>query len=182
MEIFLAEVDHLLAKEVAAPAGPAAVQVKASAGFSVNDRESPWVTLLTGTWRARPSQIRRDLGAFHGCLSVVVVVRLVVGNRMPLIFGKGSFRNVRTGVRRQLVFGLLHPLGSCPMVKAYCNPYTRDAYAYELRDRTRSYENLDGESYRYIYRQYYPGVEKNTNDACRGVVEPVKQQSAPDPF
>ena len=52
MEIFLAEVDHLLAKEVAVPAGPAAAQVKSSAGCSVTDRESPWVTLLTGTWRA----------------------------------------------------------------------------------------------------------------------------------
>jgi len=44
--------DHLLAKEVAAPAGPAVAQVKSTATCSVNDRESPWVTLLTGTWRA----------------------------------------------------------------------------------------------------------------------------------
>jgi hypothetical protein len=29
---------------------------KGSAGCSVNDRESPWVTLLTGTWRARPGR------------------------------------------------------------------------------------------------------------------------------
>ncbi len=43
----------LLAKEVAATGRPAAAQVKHSAGCSVNDRESPWVTLLTGTWRAR---------------------------------------------------------------------------------------------------------------------------------
>jgi len=41
--------EHLLA----ATAGPAAAQVKSSAGCSVTDRESPWVTVLTGTWRAR---------------------------------------------------------------------------------------------------------------------------------
>ena len=45
--------DPLLAKEVTAPARPAAAQVRSAAGCSVNDRESPWVTLLTGTWRAR---------------------------------------------------------------------------------------------------------------------------------
>jgi hypothetical protein len=45
--------NHLLAKEVAAPAGPAAAQVKNKAGCPVNDRESSYVTLLTGTWRAR---------------------------------------------------------------------------------------------------------------------------------
>jgi hypothetical protein len=44
--------DPLLAKVVAAPGGPAAAQVKSTAGCSVSDRESPWVTLLTGTWRA----------------------------------------------------------------------------------------------------------------------------------
>ena len=44
--------DPLLAKEVTATAGPAAAQVKGTAGCSVSDRESPWVTLLTGTWRA----------------------------------------------------------------------------------------------------------------------------------
>ena len=50
--------EPLLAKEVATPAGPAAAQLKGSAGCSVNDRESPWVTLLTGTRRPR----RRLLG------------------------------------------------------------------------------------------------------------------------
>jgi hypothetical protein len=45
--------DSLLAKEVTATSGPAAAQVKRAAGCSVNDRESPWVTALTGTWRAR---------------------------------------------------------------------------------------------------------------------------------
>ena len=45
--------DPLLAKEVAATGGPAAARVKSTAGCSVNDRQSPWVTLLTGTWRAR---------------------------------------------------------------------------------------------------------------------------------
>src|SRR5216683_2726130 len=49
----LAAVEHLLAKEVAAPAGPAAAQVNSIVSCSVNDRESPWVTLLTGTRRAR---------------------------------------------------------------------------------------------------------------------------------
>jgi hypothetical protein len=44
--------DPLLAKEVAVPAGPAAAQARSAAGCSVTDRESPWVTLLTGTWRA----------------------------------------------------------------------------------------------------------------------------------
>jgi hypothetical protein len=34
MEIFLAEVDHLLAKEVTATGGPAAAQVKQIAGCS----------------------------------------------------------------------------------------------------------------------------------------------------
>jgi hypothetical protein len=43
-----------LAKVVAAAAGPAAAQVRCAAGCPVNDRESPWVTLLTGPWRARP--------------------------------------------------------------------------------------------------------------------------------
>jgi hypothetical protein len=33
--------------------GPAAAQVKSNAGCPVNDRESPWATLVTGTWRAR---------------------------------------------------------------------------------------------------------------------------------
>ena len=45
--------EPLLAKEVAATGGPAAARVKSTAGCSVNDRQSPWVTLLTGTWRAR---------------------------------------------------------------------------------------------------------------------------------
>src|SRR5215471_21369314 len=49
----LEPLNPLLAKEVAAPAGPAAAQVKGTAVCSVNDRESPWVTLLTGTPRAR---------------------------------------------------------------------------------------------------------------------------------
>ena len=48
--------DPLLAKEVAAPAEPAAVQVTSNIGCSVNNRESPWVTLLTGTYRARPDR------------------------------------------------------------------------------------------------------------------------------
>jgi hypothetical protein len=47
--------EHLLAEEVATPGGPAAAQVKSTAGCSVNDRESPWATFLTGTWRARPA-------------------------------------------------------------------------------------------------------------------------------
>ena len=38
---------------MAATGGPAVAQVKRAAGCSVNDRESPWVTLLTGMWRAR---------------------------------------------------------------------------------------------------------------------------------
>jgi hypothetical protein len=45
--------DPLLAKGVAARGGPVAAQVKASGGCSVSDRESPWVTLLTGMRRAR---------------------------------------------------------------------------------------------------------------------------------
>jgi hypothetical protein len=49
----LEPLDLLLAKEVDAPGGPAAAQVESAAGCSVSDRESPWVTLLTGTWRAR---------------------------------------------------------------------------------------------------------------------------------
>ena len=52
--------DSLLAKVVATTAGPAVAQVKSSAGCSVNGRESPWVTLLTGTWGAR-SALRRCL-------------------------------------------------------------------------------------------------------------------------
>jgi hypothetical protein len=32
---------------------PAAAQVNRVAGCYVNERESPWVTLFTGTWRAR---------------------------------------------------------------------------------------------------------------------------------
>src|SRR5215471_9017807 len=44
----------LLAKEVAAAAVPVAVQVKSNAGCSVDDRESPWVALLTVTWGAWP--------------------------------------------------------------------------------------------------------------------------------
>ena len=45
--------DALPAKEVAARGGPAAARVKGSGGCSVSDRESAWVTLLTGMWRAR---------------------------------------------------------------------------------------------------------------------------------
>src|SRR5262249_6543495 len=45
--------DSLLAKEVAAACGPAVAQARSAAGCSVNDRDSPWVTLLTGMWRAR---------------------------------------------------------------------------------------------------------------------------------
>ena len=45
--------DHLLAKEVAAASRPAVAQAKSAAGCSVTDRESPWLTPLTGTWRAR---------------------------------------------------------------------------------------------------------------------------------
>jgi hypothetical protein len=45
--------DPLLAKEVAAIGGPAAAQVKSTAGCPVSARESPRATLLTGTWRAR---------------------------------------------------------------------------------------------------------------------------------
>jgi hypothetical protein len=41
--------DLLLAKEVAAPARPAAAQVRSNAGCSVDDRESPCVTFVTGT-------------------------------------------------------------------------------------------------------------------------------------
>ena len=43
-----ARAEPLLAKEVDAPAGPAATQARSAAAWSVNDRESPWVTLLTG--------------------------------------------------------------------------------------------------------------------------------------
>ena len=39
----------------ATTAGPVAAQVKSNAGCPVNDRESPCVPLLTGTWGARPS-------------------------------------------------------------------------------------------------------------------------------
>src|SRR6476661_1356654 len=46
--------EPLPAKEVAAACGPAVAQARSAAGCSVNDRESPWVTLLTGTRRARP--------------------------------------------------------------------------------------------------------------------------------
>ena len=64
MEIFLAEVDHLLSKEVTAPAGPAAAQVKGTAVCSANDRESPWVTVVTGTRRARgPESYRHGLAS-----------------------------------------------------------------------------------------------------------------------
>jgi hypothetical protein len=52
----------LLAKEVAVRGGPPAVQVKGSGGCSVSDPESPWVTLLTGMWRARPGIW------LHGCV------------------------------------------------------------------------------------------------------------------
>jgi hypothetical protein len=52
--------DPLLAKEVTAPAGPAGAQVTSNAGCSVNDRESPWVTLLTGTCRARAGPLAAD--------------------------------------------------------------------------------------------------------------------------
>src|SRR5262245_1148671 len=45
--------DPLLAKEVAAAGRPAAAQAKNSTAYSVIDRESPWMTALTGTWRAR---------------------------------------------------------------------------------------------------------------------------------
>jgi hypothetical protein len=38
---------------VSAGAGPVLPQVKNAAGCSVNDREPPWVTSLTGTRRAR---------------------------------------------------------------------------------------------------------------------------------
>ena len=48
--------DPQLAKEVTAP-GPAAVQASSCAGCPVNDRESPWVTLLTGTWRAQGGSV-----------------------------------------------------------------------------------------------------------------------------
>jgi hypothetical protein len=47
--------DPCLQREVAAANGPAATQVKSGAVCSVTDRESPWLTLLTGTWRARTS-------------------------------------------------------------------------------------------------------------------------------
>jgi hypothetical protein len=43
--------DPLLAKEVAATSGPAATQVKSNAGCPVSARESPYVTLVTGTRR-----------------------------------------------------------------------------------------------------------------------------------
>jgi hypothetical protein len=60
--------------EVAATGGPAVAQVKHGAGCSVNDRDSPWVTVLTGTWRARagllaessdhhPSEVVRPCGS-----------------------------------------------------------------------------------------------------------------------
>jgi hypothetical protein len=45
--------DPLLAKEVTATGGPAAAQLKGTTRCTVNDRESPWVTALTDTWRAR---------------------------------------------------------------------------------------------------------------------------------
>jgi hypothetical protein len=66
--------EPLLAKEVTATAGPAATQVKGAAGCSVNDRESPWVTLFTGTWRARADGLGgppgSELWAPQGCLTV----------------------------------------------------------------------------------------------------------------
>jgi hypothetical protein len=52
--------DPLLAKEVDAPAGPAAAQFKCAAGCAVNNRESPCVTPLTGTGRARPPSRHAD--------------------------------------------------------------------------------------------------------------------------
>src|SRR5262245_20731300 len=45
--------DTLYAKKAPGTGGPAAAQVGRAAGCSVNDRESPWVAPLTGTWRAR---------------------------------------------------------------------------------------------------------------------------------
>jgi hypothetical protein len=39
--LVLTDNDHLLAKKVAATAGPAAAQVRRTAGCPVNDRESP---------------------------------------------------------------------------------------------------------------------------------------------
>jgi len=60
--------DHLRAKEMAAIGGPAAAQAKSHAGCSVIDRESPWVTLLTGMRRARV----RLLAALHDHRSVVM--------------------------------------------------------------------------------------------------------------
>jgi hypothetical protein len=73
--------DHLLAKEVTAPAQPAAAQVRSAASCSVNDRESPWVTLFTGTWRARvrllvasPDHLIRSYGqTVQACPGVAVL-------------------------------------------------------------------------------------------------------------
>ena len=62
--------DPLLAKEVAATAGPAAAQVKSTAGCAVTDRESPWVTLLTGTRRARPCSPDRRVGGYGADVGV----------------------------------------------------------------------------------------------------------------
>src|SRR5215475_2966583 len=45
--------DPLLAKEVVATGGPAAAQAKSNAGCPVSARESPYVTLVTGTRPAR---------------------------------------------------------------------------------------------------------------------------------
>ena len=64
--------DPLLAKEVAAPGGPAAAQVRHTADCPVNDRESPCVTLLTGTWRARRGSLGvEDQGRARGYSSKI---------------------------------------------------------------------------------------------------------------
>ena len=62
----------LLVKVVAATGGPAAAQVKGAAGCSVNDRESPWVTLLAGTWHfLRMVRVRLRIGSFPGVAPAV---------------------------------------------------------------------------------------------------------------
>jgi hypothetical protein len=88
--------DSLLAKEVAATTGPAAAQVTSAACCSVNDRESPWVTFLTDTWRARRAG---TVSLMSGALAVgicgVVLASLSLGWQAAIYVLSGGRVKVR---------------------------------------------------------------------------------------
>jgi hypothetical protein len=76
--------DPQLAKEVDATGGPAAALVKRAAGWPVNDRESPWVTALTGTGQAP---------ACLTSLSALEMERTVLGDEhVPVFLPEGLLR------------------------------------------------------------------------------------------